>query len=78
MQIIIDITDESTDEIMLAIAAALGTPRGNNADTGERIKLHMLKTVGEWFKRGMEIITREQTEAATAAAIAEKVKITIQ
>jgi hypothetical protein len=78
MQIIIEIDKDSTDEIMLAIAAALGTPRGNPADTSGRVKIHMLKTVGEWFKRGMEIITREQTEAATAAAIAEKVKITIQ
>jgi hypothetical protein len=78
MQITIEIAEEYTDEILFAIAAALGTPRGNNADTSERIKLHTLKTVGDWTKRGMEIISREQAEAATAAAVAEKVKITIK
>lgn len=78
MKITIAIDESVTKDVMLAIAAANNWPRDVTEDTVDRLKTYMLKTVAQWSATGMEILTREATEAARIAEVSKNVTITAE
>lgn len=75
MKITIQIDEAVAPQVMLSIAAANNWPRDVTADTVERLKTYMLKTVAQWSATGVEILTREATEAARIAEVSKNVTI---
>ena len=81
MDITISITDTpelTTAQLMDTIAAANGWPRGDTANTVERVNLYILRTVGQWVKSGTEIVMRETAEAEVVSSISKAVAITVK